>query len=48
MQGNLRIPLQYKYTNGFYGGLAPVLVGSKYGFINKTGSIVIDPVFLLM
>lgn len=45
MQGNLKIPLQYKYTNGFNGGLAPVLVGSKYGFINKTGSIVIDPVF---
>lgn len=43
--GQVKIPLVYKYTDGFCDGLASVLVGKKYGFINKTGQMVIDPTF---
>jgi hypothetical protein len=37
------IPAQYDNARSFYEGLAGVSIDGKYGFIDKTGKIVIQP-----
>lgn len=39
------IPLQFDYAGSFSEGLARVQIGWKYGLIDKTGKIVIEPMF---
>ncbi|MFE5321882.1 WG repeat-containing protein [Paenibacillus sp. NPDC056579] len=42
-EGIVQIPFGFKFSNGFHSGLASVLVGNRYGVINKSGEIVIEP-----
>lgn len=39
---------RFQYTSSFSGGLAAVKINGKWGFINKTGQIVIEPEFFEM
>ena len=34
---------KYDRSEGFFEGLAPVLIGDKWGFIDKTGEYVWEP-----
>jgi hypothetical protein len=40
---NVAIPFQFEDARPFHNGLAPVKQGGKWGFINKQGSMVIQP-----
>jgi hypothetical protein len=39
------IPAQFDSAEDFSEGLARVLVDGKYGFINRTGTVVVPPQF---
>jgi hypothetical protein len=39
----MAIPPQYDSANGFSEGLAPVWIGDKWGWIDKTGKYVWEP-----
>jgi hypothetical protein len=43
--GNLVIPPQFDFALSFAEGLAPVLVGDKVGYVDRTGRMVIEPQF---
>lgn len=43
--GTVKIPFKYQDTKGFKYGVSAVKIGSKWGFINDTGELVIEPKF---
>ncbi|HAA30777.1 MAG TPA: hypothetical protein DCE56_27640, partial [Cyanobacteria bacterium UBA8553] len=46
LSGRLAIPLKYDSAGGFSECLADVKIGSKWGFINTSGQMVIQPQFI--